>query len=341
VPRALDAVDLQIGARAAVASFVAGAILIPLIALPIWSTVTPAVIAAAAAASLLAALVCVWLIRTGRVTEDILYGADFLWVAITAALVAGSAGRSSPFFLFYPLPVLHAGAFQSKRRLVGVSITATLAFLTPLLYDTGHTGRFVATAIMAVPPTLIVAWGFNVALTTLRRQRRELSATAARAEQDAHTDALTGLGNFRQLWSTLERETSRARRHGEHFSLIVIDLDRFKAINDEVGHLAGDAVLKAVGSALRSQLRGEDVCCRHGGDEFAVIAVGTAGDEAGDLAGRLLDAIATVRVGPGGAEHTVGAAAGWATFTDQSTSAEGLMREADAMLLERKYGRGR
>jgi diguanylate cyclase (GGDEF)-like protein len=341
VPRGLDAVDLQIGARAAVATFVAGAILIPLIALPIWSSVTPAVIAAAAATSLFAAIVCVWLIRTDRVREDILYGADFLWVAITVALVAGSGGRSSPFFLFYPLPVLHAGAFQSRRRLVVVSITATLAFLTPLLYDTGHTGRFISTAIMAVPPTLIVAWGFNVALTTLRRQRRELSATAARAEQDAHTDALTGLGNFRQLWSTLERETSRARRHSEHFSLIVIDLDRFKAINDEVGHLAGDAVLKAVGSALRSQLRGEDVCCRHGGDEFAVIAVGTAGDEAGDLAGRLLDAIATVRVGPGGSEHTVGAAAGWATFTDQTTSAEDLMREADAMLLERKYGRGR
>jgi hypothetical protein len=224
VRRRLDAVDLRIGVRAAVATFGAGAILIPLIALPIWKTVTPAVIGGAAAASLAAAIVCMWLIRVDRVSEESLYVADFAWIAITAALIAGSGGRSSPYFLFYPLPVLHAGAFQSQRRLVIVSITATLAFLTPLLYDHGHTGRFISTAIMAVPPTLIVAWGFNVALTTLRHQRRELSAAAARAEQDAHTDALTGLGNFRQLWSTLERETSRARRHGEHFSLIVIDL---------------------------------------------------------------------------------------------------------------------
>jgi diguanylate cyclase (GGDEF)-like protein len=340
VPRALDAVDLQIGVRAAVATFVAGAILIPAIAVPIWGTVTPAVVGAAAAASLAGAIACVWLIRAGRVSVESLYAADFLWIAITAALVAGSGGRSSPFFLFYPLPVLHAGAFQSRPRLVVVSITATLAFLTPLLYDSGHTGRFVTTAIMAVPPTLIVAWGFNVALTTLRRQRRELSAAAARAEQDAHTDALTGLGNFRHLWSTLERETSRARRHDEQFSLIVIDLDRFKAINDEVGHLAGDAVLKGVGFALQSQLRGEDVCCRHGGDEFAVVAVGTREREASELAGRLLEAIARVRIGSG-AGRTVGAAAGWATFTPDSASAEDLMREADAMLLERKYGRGR
>jgi diguanylate cyclase (GGDEF)-like protein len=339
VRRALDAVDLRIGVRAAAATFVAGALLIPIIALPIWKTVTPAVIGATAAASLAGAFWCVWLIRSDHVSEESLYVADFAWIAITAALVAGTGGRSSPFFLFYPLPVLHAGAFQSQRRLIIVSITATLAFLTPLLYDHGHTGTFVSTALMAVPPTLIVAWGFNVALTTLRRQRRELSAAAARAEQDAHTDALTGLGNFRQLWGTLERETSRARRHGEHFSLIVIDLDRFKAINDAVGHLAGDAVLKAVGSALQTQLRGEDVCCRHGGDEFAIVAVGSGEREAGELAVRLLEAIATVRAGSAG--HTVGAAAGWATFTAGDANAENLMREADAMLLERKYGRGR
>jgi diguanylate cyclase (GGDEF)-like protein len=98
-------------------------------------------------------------------------------------------------------------------------------------------------------------------------------------------------------------------------------------------------LLKAVGSALQSQLRGEDVCCRHGGDEFAVVAVATGEREAGELAVRLIDAIAAVRVGSDG--RTVGAAAGWATFTAGEASAEDLMREADAMLLERKYGRGR
>jgi PleD family two-component response regulator len=158
---------------------------------------------------------------------------------------------------------VHAGAFQRRLRLVLVSVAATGAFLAPLAYDTGQTGMFIAKAIIAVPPTLAIAWGFNVALTTLRRQRRELSAAALHAEQQAQTDPLTGLGNFRLLWNTLERETSRARRHNQQVSLIIIDLDRFKAINDQVGQLAGDAMLCAVGVALRSELREEDVSSRH------------------------------------------------------------------------------
>jgi diguanylate cyclase (GGDEF)-like protein len=337
---ALDVVDLRIGVRVAVGAFVAGALLIPLIALPIRETVSPLGVLATSALSLVFAIVFAALTRAGRVTQDTLLVADFVWIGLVAGLVVASGGRSSPFFLLYPLPVLHAGAFQSQRRLIVVNVTAVLAFLAPLGYDTGRTALFAATALIAVPPTLVVAWGFNVALTTLRRQRRELTAAARDAEVQARTDALTGLGNFRLLWSTLEAETSRARRRDERFSLIVIDLDRFKAINDEAGHPAGDATLKAVASALRSGLREEDVCCRHGGDEFAVVAVGAGDREAGELAIRLVDAVAEIRA-PGNAERFLSATAGWATFSDPSWTAEDLMREADAMLLERKYGRPR
>ncbi len=335
--RALDPVDLQIGLRAAVVSFFIAAALIPVIALPVWSMVTPVVIITGSVVSLACAIAFLVLAGAGRVSQASLYLGDFVWIGLTAGLVAGSGGRSSPFFLFYPMPVLHAGAFQRKRRLVAVSVTATGAFLAPLAYDTGRTGMFIAMAIIAVPPTLVVAWGFNVALTTLRRQRRELSATALHAEQQARTDPLTGLGNFRLMWNTLEREASRARRHDLRFSLLVIDLDRFKAINDHVGHLAGDAMLRAVAGALRSQLREEDVCCRYGGDEFAVIAVGAGEQQAGELAVRLVDAITGLHVGSD-MESTVGATAGWATFSGRDSSAKELMRKADAMLLERKYG---
>jgi diguanylate cyclase (GGDEF)-like protein len=336
----LDAVDLRIGGRSTVATFAAAAVLIPVIAVPIWKMVTPAVIAAGTVVSLAGVITFVVLIRAGLLTQGTLWFGDFAWIALTVGLVAGSGGRSSPYFLFFPLSVLHAGAFQSQRRLTVVSLTATLAFLTPLVYDTGSTGLFVAVAIVAVPPTLVVAWGFNVALATLRRQRRELSAAALRAEQEARTDALTGLGNLRQLRSTLERETARARRRQEQFSLVLVDLDRFKAINDEGGHPAGDAALRAVAMALRSQLREEDVCCRHGGDEFAVVAVGAGAVEAGDLAVRLIASIADVNVSSKPA-FGLGATAGWATFSDPASNEDDLMRTADAMLLERKYGRPR
>ena len=180
---ALDPVDLQIGLRAAVASFFIAAALIPVIALPVWSVVTPVVIIAGSVVSLACAILFLVLAGASRVSQASLYCGDFVWIGLTAGLVAGSGGRSSPFFLFYPMPVLHAGAFQRQRRLVIVSVTATGAFLAPLAYDTGRTGMFIAMAIIAVPPTLVVAWGFNEALSTLRRQRSELSAAALDAER--------------------------------------------------------------------------------------------------------------------------------------------------------------
>ncbi len=337
-PRGLDVVDLEIGLRAAVVAFALAAALIPVIAVPIWKTVSPGVILAASLVSLAAAITLVVLNRAHRITQETLYVGEFVWIALTAGLVAGTAGRWSPFFLFYPLPVLHAGAFQSGRRLVVVSVTATAAFLAPVAYGSGRTGLFVSMAIIAVPPTLVVAWGFNVALTTLRRQRHDLLAAALRAEEQAHTDALTGLGNYRLLRNTLEREAARARRHRGEFTLIVIDLNRFKAINDEFGHPAGDAALRAVATALRGELREEDVCCRHGGDEFAVVAVGTGEREATELAIRLVDTVAGVAIGSK-LDTSISATAGWATFSDADSEVDALMRTADAMLLERKYGR--
>ena len=335
---ALDPVDLRIGVRAAIAAFFIAAALIPVVALPVWKMVTPVAIVAGSIVALACGMTFVGLVRARRVSQASLYGGDFVWIGLTAGLVAGSAGRSSPFFLLYPMAVLHAGAFQRQRRLAIVSVVATGAFLAPLTYDSGQTGMFIAKAIIAVPPTLVVAWGFNAALTTLRRQRRELSAAALHAEQQAQTDTLTGLGNHRLLWNILERETARARRHNQQFSLIVIDLDRFKAINDHIGHLAGDAALRAVGVALRSELREEDVCCRHGGDEFAAIAIDAGEQQAEELARRLVDAIAGQNVGPN-PTHTIGATAGWATFSPTDSGPEELMRRADAMLLKRKYGR--
>ena len=339
-PAALEAADLRIGGYVSIAMFAAGATLLPAVALPFRETVQPEAVVAIGAVSLACAIAFAVLTRSGRISRDNLYSGDYVWIAVTAALVAASGGRSSPFFLLYPLPVLHAAAFQSMRRMEAVTLVAVLAFLTPLLYDSGQTALFVAGAVIAVPPTVVVAWSLNTALATLRRQRRDLTAAEHEAWLQARSDPLTGLGNFRLLWSALEAETSRARRYGEQFSLIVLDLDRFKTINDELGHGAGDAALRDVAAALRSGLRDEDVCCRHGGDEFSVIAVGAGDAEARELANRLVDSVGEVRAGPDG-QRALGATAGWATFYYPARTAEDLMRAADAMLLERKYGQQR
>src|SRR5205823_14021587 len=91
------------------------------------------------------------------------------------------------------------------------------------------------------------------------------------ARRLADTDALTGLRNRRFFYETLQRECKRARRYGRSLALLVLDLDDFKAINERVGHLAGDDVLAETAARVRGALRASDVACRVGGDEFAVI----------------------------------------------------------------------
>jgi serine phosphatase RsbU (regulator of sigma subunit)/anti-sigma regulatory factor (Ser/Thr protein kinase) len=177
-PAALDAADLRIGGNVSIAMFAAGATLLPAIALPIRDMVEPVAVVAIGAVSLGCAALFAVLTSAGRISRVSLYVGDYIWVGITAALVAASGGRSSPFFLLYPLPVLHAAAFQSARRMTVVTVVATLAFLTPLVYDSGETALFLAVAVIAVPPTVVVAWSLSAALTALHQQRRELAAVA-------------------------------------------------------------------------------------------------------------------------------------------------------------------
>ena len=91
------------------------------------------------------------------------------------------------------------------------------------------------------------------------------------ARQLADIDALTGLHNYRFFHETLAREVARAHRYDRRLALVVFDVDDFKAVNDRVGHLAGDAVLAAAAQRVLSAVRGADIACRVGGDEFAVI----------------------------------------------------------------------
>ena len=107
------------------------------------------------------------------------------------------------------------------------------------------------------------------------------------ARQLADLDALTGLHNRRYFHETLAREVARAHRYERRLALIVFDLDDFKAINDRIGHLAGDAVLAEAAERVREVVRSADIACRVGGDEFAVILPESVLDDADQLYKRL------------------------------------------------------
>ena len=120
------------------------------------------------------------------------------------------------------------------------------------------------------------------------------------ARQLADLDALTGLHNRRYFHDTLAREVARAHRYDRNLALIIFDLDDFKAINDRIGHLAGDGVLAEAAERIREVVRSADIECRVGGDEFAVILPESTLGDADQLYARLQKAVSARPVGQAG-----------------------------------------
>jgi diguanylate cyclase (GGDEF)-like protein len=164
--------------------------------------------------------------------------------------------------------------------------------------------------------------------------------TIAVAQSRASTDALTGLANRRALDDALTRMVAQALRSGTPLAAIGIDLDHFKAINDELGHETGDEVLEAVADVLRENTRTSDFVGRWGGEEFCVLAPDTPAEGARKLAESLRAAIAQISVP--GVRRTLTASFGIAVCPEHATSAELLLRQADRALYVAKHaGRNR
>jgi diguanylate cyclase (GGDEF)-like protein len=113
------------------------------------------------------------------------------------------------------------------------------------------------------------------------------------ARQLADLDSLTGLHNRRYFYETLGREVDRAQRYERRLSLVIVDVDGFKEINDRIGHLAGDAVLAEIADRIRRVVRSADIPCRVGGDEFAVIVPEVEVGQARQLVGRIQRAVSS------------------------------------------------
>jgi diguanylate cyclase (GGDEF)-like protein len=113
------------------------------------------------------------------------------------------------------------------------------------------------------------------------------------ARQLADLDSLTGLHNRRYFYETLGREVDRAQRYQRRLSLVIVDVDGFKEINDRIGHLAGDAVLAEIADRIRQVVRSADIPCRVGGDEFAVIVPEVEVGQARQLVGRIQRAVSS------------------------------------------------
>jgi two-component system, cell cycle response regulator len=176
-------------------------------------------------------------------------------------------------------------------------------------------------------------------IATLSMPALENARRYREARQLAETDALTSLFNQRYFHEMLRREVQRAHRYGRSLALVVFDLDDFKSINDRLGHLAGDGVIAHAAERLTEAVRGVDIACRIGGDEFAVILPESSVADADQLYGRVHDAVAASTVGP--SQTRLRLSAGIAELRHGDTAAS-LFDRADAALYRAKgAGKGR
>lgn len=160
-------------------------------------------------------------------------------------------------------------------------------------------------------------------------------------EQSTH-DALTGLFNRHFLDESFERELLLAERTGHPVSVIMVDLDHFKAVNDRHGHLAGDEVLRVFGKLMKHNSRASDIVCRYGGEEFLLVLPGMTEGGAVERAEQLRRAMASTPVSHDGSQFTVTASFGVAAFPFHGRTTDELIAAADGALYSAKAeGRNR
>jgi two-component system, cell cycle response regulator len=173
----------------------------------------------------------------------------------------------------------------------------------------------------------------------------ENAVNRARLVRSGLTDFLTGFHNRRYLQSRLREELARAQRSRQYLVCLMIDVDHFKRINDQYGHLAGDAVLREVARRVDAEMRTSDTGARFGGDEFAIVLAQSSFEDGERVAQRVLRAVGSqpIRIGNHGSETVtlsigVAAAAPGPEVRDLKHMAERLIAEADAALYRAKSG---
>jgi len=187
-------------------------------------------------------------------------------LALATGLVWLTGGASSPFVFTFDLLVVAVALTMGSRLALLVTAAASLAYVGQLLLDTSsfaNNGDLLQVAVN-LGSLWLLAYLAGVYANSERRVR-------ARVLELSQTDPLTGLFNRGHLYPTLEQEIQRTRRSGRGFCVLMIDLDGLKAINDSLGHLRGDDVLRAVGRVITGSIRAVDSAYRYGGDEFLIL----------------------------------------------------------------------
>ena len=225
--------------------------------------------------------------RPEKVSPNLLLAMSYAAVAMLSAMVwAGDHAYAQVFIV----PIIYVSAVHPPRRALLVYAAVAAAMVAPLVYDGWD--RELAGQVFAE----LLLW-FSLGLAsllfsaTVKLQRADLLAEEQEASALARRDPLTGLGNRRAFDEALDRVVAGARHSDRPLSLVIADIQAFKAVNDTYGHLEGDRCLREVADVLRATVRPSDSCFRWGGDEFAVILPSTDAEQADAVVDRVAEAV--------------------------------------------------
>jgi len=251
------------------------------------------------------------------------------------AAIGVALGTDSPLQMPGLLIVMFFGVIGLPRASDSLVNVALAALSVPLvlprhpqpadvIYDVAHFATVVA-----------LVWA---ACALLERLAAQSFAYRSRLQREAITDALTGLHNRREFESGMVREMERARRMQVPLSLAILDIDFFKRINDQHGHDVGDAVLREVAATLQRHIRKSDLLARIGGEEFALVMLGTQPPGARVVLERLRQAVAGLHIAAGGQGIGCTISIGITDRVDSDRDWPTLYKRADKALYEAKKG---
>lgn len=310
--------------------------------------------------------------RRARLAAHLNFGVSIIGLVVLAALGGGT--ESMALWFLAALPALVGYQFGGRAALVwglavlaGVTLILSFEVAPPLSgeFVPGPTENWIAASVMAV---ILILLGLSSQSTTRRLERglsarnialreardrimakdRALREALAEAREQAIRDPLTGVFNRRWFDTVLPLEMDRARRDNTGLVLLIVDIDRFKRINDKFGHPIGDAVLRTVCQLLCETFRHTDMVCRLGGDEFCVVLPMASPEAAVEAVSRFQDGLSAAKV-PGLDGARLSVSLGYARFDGRPSSdaptadgttgkalAEGLLHLADAAMYEAK-----
>jgi len=278
--------------------------------------------------------------RTDRMSAYLAVGLALFAVGDTVYVLQVTNGTYVPGTLLDPMwevgaLFMVASAWRSHAPIVtsrtvgwAVVVIPTLFIMAAVGLLAEHDGEATPDVILAVA-TVLAGLG-RAAFTFKEMQKLIVNGVEAR------TDELTGLGNRRAFAEAVERRTSAAR--GGRFALMLLDLDRFKEVNDSLGHLVGDHLLREVAQRLKAQMRAGDVLARLGGDEFAILIDNATPEVARDIGERIRLDLQRAFVSDGVIIYS-DASCGVAAWPEAASTIGGLLQRADIAMYEAKRER--